>query len=69
MSLIALVAGIILLATNGWFSGQHRVGLILTIVGALLVLLQFVVFAGTARKIKREIDRFPSNEKRRLSRR
>lgn len=40
---LLLIAGIILLATHGWFSDQHMVGLILTIVGALTTIVPILL--------------------------
>jgi hypothetical protein len=61
MSLLLLIPGIILLAVNPeWFSGQETVGLVLTIVGAALLVFQLVVFAAASlkiRKINRKVNR------------
>lgn len=43
---LLLIAGIILLATHGWFADQHTVGLILTIVGGVTTVIPLLLFGG-----------------------
>ncbi len=52
MQFLLLLAGIILLATHGWFTGQHIVGTILVIAFAVLTVVQLIV-AHFARKLIR----------------
>lgn len=59
MGLIGIIAGLILLlAGSTWFAGAATVGWILLIAGAVLVLLQLLVFGKAAREVKRGFDRF-----------
>jgi hypothetical protein len=44
--LIFVAAGLVLMLTDGWFDQQHTVGLVMTIVGAVVVLLNLLVIAG-----------------------
>lgn len=46
MTLPIFIAGLILRLTSGWFSGQHTVGDICLIVGAVGIILQIVVMVG-----------------------
>lgn len=54
MGLLFLVPGLILLLTNGWFSDQHTVGWILTIVGGAILVLQFAFMAIAGAIVARE---------------
>lgn len=51
MLLLGLVAGIILLATSGWFPDQHTVGAILTAVFGTLLVFKVVLTSIAASKI------------------
>ncbi len=46
--IVFVVAGLVLLFTDGLFDQQHTVGLIITIVGAVIVLLNLLVVGGVA---------------------
>jgi hypothetical protein len=46
--IIALIAGIVLRATTGWFPQQHEVGDILIWFGAITTVLPFLVVGGFA---------------------
>lgn len=59
MGLLLLIPGLVFLL-NGttWFSGENKVGLVLTVIGAVLLTLQALWFAFVASKVRRGFDRF-----------
>ncbi len=44
--LVFVAAGLVLLLTDGWFDQQHTVGLVMTIVGGVVVLINVLVIVG-----------------------
>jgi hypothetical protein len=66
MQFLLLVAGVILLATNHWFAGQHIVGLILVIAFAIATIIQLVVANAVRKSIRaarREFRNSPRNRR------
>lgn len=57
LGLPALVAGLVLWFAGPWFEDQVVVGQILTGVGALVVLIQFLVFAAAAAAVNNTKNR------------
>ena len=57
MGLLLLIPGLVFLI-NGteWFSAEDKVGVLLTVIGAVLILLQIAWFAFVAAKIKSSRD-------------
>jgi vacuolar-type H+-ATPase subunit I/STV1 len=59
MGLLFLIAGLILWLVNAeWFSGQETVGIILTIVGAVMLAIQVIWFTTIATKIAKGARNF-----------
>jgi hypothetical protein len=46
MGLLLLIPGIILASTDGWFHDQHTVGTILIWAGAILLVIQLLLWLG-----------------------
>jgi hypothetical protein len=59
MGLFCLIPGLILWLSNaGWFESQEKVGVILTIIGAVLIAIQVAWAAFVLAAAKRQISRF-----------
>lgn len=48
LSSLLLPGGIVLLATSGWFSGQHTVGLVMVIFGSIGLVIALVILCLVA---------------------
>lgn len=48
MGIFLVIAGIILVSTNGWFADQQTVGEILLYAGGALILIQILIFVVIA---------------------
>ena len=53
MGLLLLIPGIILLATDGWFSDQHTVGMILTVAGVFIIIAQALLLGWGWRQFQK----------------
>jgi hypothetical protein len=55
VTLPILIAGLVLWLAGPWFSGQQTVGIILTIAGGVLLILQLAIFGGIFKAASKDI--------------
>lgn len=53
--LIGVVGGLVLILTNGWFSGQHTVGWILLGLSAFIVAVWLLAAGTIFRQVKKHL--------------
>lgn len=59
MTILFLIAGLILLLAGGsWFTGAATVGVILTVIGALGIILPLIVAAFVVKQTNKQFRRF-----------